>query len=126
MKKLVIAFTILALILGGWAAENYALGCVCESMTGKIDRIIADLEAEDYEGAKIHTDDFYDSWHKSEEWITVLTPHTEVDEISRNSAKLRVFSTFDGCDEAIVTAADTRELLMEIHRKTHVNLMNVF
>ena len=126
MKRLITAFVILALILSGWVAENYALGRVSQSMTEKIDVIISDLKSGDYEAAAVHTDDFYDTWHKSEEWITVLTPHSEVDEVSRNAAKLKMFQFADGSDEAVFTAADTRELLEEIHRKTHVNLMNIF
>lgn len=126
MRKMPIAFLILALIIIGWQSENYALARMSENMVDRLDKVTIALEAESFEEAAVHTDEFCDSWLKSESWITMLTPHDEVDEISRNAAKMKTYSVSGGKDDALATVAETKELLDQIQRKTLVNLMNIF
>ena len=126
MRKLAVAALILGLIITGWISESYALGHMSNEMTDHLDKVTIDLESEDFESAAVHMDEFCDSWYKCESWVTMLVPHEEVDEISRNAAKMKTFAASGGRDDALYTVADTKELLNEIHRKTHVNLMNIF
>ena len=126
MRKLAVAALILGLIAAGWVTEGYALGHMSREMVEHLDKVTIDLEAENFESAAVHMDEFIDSWQKCEGWVTMLVPHEEVDEISRNAAKMKTFAASGGKDDALYTVSDTKELLKEIHRKTHVNLMNIF
>jgi hypothetical protein len=56
----------------------------------------------------------------------MLATHDTVDEISRNAAKMKTYSKSGGKDDSIATVSETKELLNELERKTHVNLMNIF
>lgn len=126
MRKMSVALLILTLIIAGWCAESYALGRVSENMLGRLDMVSIALEADNFEDAAAYVDKFCDSWYKSESYVAMLTPHDGVDEISRNAAKMKTYSASGGKDDALATVAETKELLEEIERKTHVNLMNIF
>lgn len=126
MRKMSVAVLILLLIIAGWRIESYALGRVSENMIDRLDLVSIALEADNYEDAAAYVDEFCDKWYKSESWVAMLTPHDGVDEISRNAAKMKTYSASGGKDDALATVAETKELLEEIERKTHVNLMNIF
>lgn len=126
MRKMSVAVLILALIISGWISERIILNTMSDDMIDKLDKVTIALEAENFEDAAVYTDEFCDSWYKSESKIAMLTPHSEVDEISRNAAKMKTYTISGGKDDAIATVAETKELLDEIERKTRVNLMNIF
>jgi hypothetical protein len=126
MRKMTTAFLILALLIAGWVTESVALGTMSKNMTEKLDMVCAALESDNFSEAAILTDDFCDSWYKSESWVAMLATHDTVDEISRNAAKMKTYSKSGGKDDSIATVSETKELLNELERKTHVNLMNIF
>ncbi|MCD8049388.1 MAG: DUF4363 family protein [Clostridia bacterium] len=121
-----VAFLILVLIIAGWQIENGILKQMSSDMTDKLDLVMIALQEGNFDEAADLADEFIDAWSDCEKWVATLTPHTEVDEISRNAAKLKVFSAGDGKDDALSTVMETKEIFDEITRKTKVNLMNVF
>ncbi len=125
MKRLAAAFVILAVIISLWRLEAYAVGKISDDMTERIELVIKAVSSEDFDGAVVYANEFYDKWGECETLMGMLVAHEITDEITLDAARLRSFSASDGSDEAFATAMEIKELLREIKRKREVNLTNV-
>lgn len=126
MKRLTASFIILAVVLGLWLLEGFAVTKITRDMTDKIDLVEYALKSKEFDKAAEYAEQFYDDWDHGSEWVSMFVTREIIDDITVNAARLRTFSPSDGSDDAIASAMEIKDLLKEIRQRREVNLVNVF
>ncbi len=125
MRKMLVAFVILSVIVGATLWENSAVESICTHMSSRLDAIEKELDEESKHLHEI-TVELIDTWHEKEKILDVLIPHEDTDEINE------AFSDFYACikkgeyNTAYIILKGMQEQFDHIHEKSKINITNIF
>lgn len=125
MRLLVSLAIILAAIIGLSFWTSYSLQASTEEVTQKIDRVMVEIQNEQWETAVKQTNDLEKSWTKAAKWWPIFLDHQEIDniEFSLSKAKEYVFSHNAALSRGQLS--ELRLMLKHIPEKEAFNLENI-
>ena len=125
MRLLTALAVVLALIIGLGAWNNHALQTSTEKLTGQIERVMEEIDAQRWSEAQQQSIKLEKSWHDNARWWPVFLDHQEIDNIEFSLAKVEKYVATRNVPLAQGQLSELHLMLKHIPGKETVSIENI-
>lgn len=125
MRLLTTLAVILTLIIGLGAWNNHSLRESTDKLTGQIEQVMEEIDAQRWNEAQQKTAQLEKSWQVNARWWPVILDHQEIDNIEFSLAKVKKYVATRNASLAQGQLSELNLMLKHIPEKEAINLRNI-
>lgn len=126
MKKLIISFIVLLLIIALGIISIRYMNTSSKSIAVKIERVSALINENKWESAKSQMKDLEKEWNSTEKTWALLTDHFEIDNIELSMLKSKEYIDTKNISLSLAELENLKFMVEHIYEKEKFSLKNIF
>lgn len=126
MRLLTTLLIIFGAVLAAGFWTNQKIASSSNELLQDVDKINAQIQAEDWDGAMEYTGALEENWEQKVKWWPALLDHREIDNIDFAIAKHREYIAAKNAPLALGQLSEIRQMIKHIPEKGEVSLTNIF